>query len=577
MQKSNYAPLASTIFILFVFLGLGNAQVVDVFQNQEHEISTFVLKAVVDKDYTPAEIEILQDKNKDPKANWKNIEDQLYALALVQIENEVAFFQLHTRALNYHKQIEKQQRIRDEYYEESQVNPIFESIEIQLVSVLNNHGTYIIQYNFEKIQVRTYYLVNYLRNKVMPFKNGPSLMQQDVLKELTNSKFATLYLLQTKKLDTKQVDRIRATQSGEEKSPNFSTQISYNEAVVYPYFNGLIVEFSAFSQSSAILDNEAFRVLIKGQELQHLLAFYPEFRPVFELPLQDPTVEGYEALNNDDNFNITRFRSAPMELDLMQNMRINPDAKKLFSFSKHNFQHHGDTIKRFMGTTKYYFDQDGNIIRIESRDDKNQVVREEVRAYNESNQLITTQISDSDAELILATYENGHLNCIETIEISDDQSYGEETRELEIYQSHYALNRNYRYVINFNVIGTLDAQRSVQMRHIDGLKNCVNSLCVLKDDSGNVVAIRSESNPIDLLMNANNQPIESHFDHDRDQYFFNYDERNRLVTFKAFSSGSRVILMEYIYTNDSKKPVIIKETRASHVISHELELEFKTD
>ena len=56
-----------------------------------------------------------------------------------------------------------------------------------------------------------------------------------------------------------------------------------------------------------------------------------------------------------------------------------------------------------------------------------------------------------------------------------------------------------------------------------------------------------------------------------------YDERNRLVTFKSYSSGNRVILMEYIYTNDNKKPVIIKETRASHVISHELELEFRTD
>jgi hypothetical protein len=185
---------------------------------------------------------------------------------------------------------------------------------------LNNHGTYIIQYNFEKIEVRTYYLVNYLRNKVTPFKTGPTLVQQDILRELTNSKFATLYLLQTKKLDAKQVDRIRATQSGAEKSPNFSTQISYNEAVVYPYFNGLIVEFSAFSNSSAILNNEAFRVLIKGEDLQRLLAFYPEFRPVFQMPLQTPSAEGYEALNNDENFNLTRFRSAPLELDLMQSL-----------------------------------------------------------------------------------------------------------------------------------------------------------------------------------------------------------------------------------------------------------------
>jgi YD repeat-containing protein len=575
MQKNKNMKLLFSLLVLSIFSGVVHAQLTDVFQNKEYFVSTNVLSAEIDKEYTPSKIEILQDKNKEANLNWKNIEEQLYALALSQIKNDVAFFQLHTKAINFQKQIEKQQRIRDEYSRESKSNPTFESIEIQLVSVLNNYGTYILQYNFGNVKVRNYILADYQRNKITSINSTPNLPQQEILKQLTLSKFATLYLLQTKKLDLKNVERIRASQSGSDNLSSFSNHITYSEALVYPYFNGLMVEFSANSSSSAIFENEAFRILIKGKELNRLLAVYPEFRPVFQMPLQRPSDEVFEALNNDANFDLKRLRGAPKDLDLIEKLYEPQIPKNLFSVTINNYQHHGDTIKRFMGARKYFYDKSGNIARMEQRNEQNTVAGEETYSYDSENNLTAMQVSGSGAELILRNYENGVLDYIETIEISDYQAaYGEETRELDISQSHYAYNQNHRYILSLNVVGDLDVNRYVQIRHIGDKKYCINNLCLLTDDFGNVIAVRDKSYPIDLLMNEKNQPIESFFDNDRDRYAFTYDDQDRLITFSAFSSGNRTVLTEYNYHENEKKPVIILETRPSYVISQEIELEF---
>lgn len=41
--------------------------------------------------------------------------------------------------------------------------------------------------------------------------------------------------------------------------------------------------------------------------------------------------------------------------------------------------------------------------------------------------------------------------------------------------------------------------------------------------------------PIDILMNENNQPIESFLDNDRHHYSFTYDDKNRIETFTSIS------------------------------------------
>ncbi|MDN3725112.1 hypothetical protein QRD02_12015 [Aequorivita sp. SDUM287046] len=576
MKKSLYILLT----IIFYHLS-GNAQVVDVFQNKEYEYSTYVLEATSNKEYAPSKLEIYQDKNKEENKNWQNIESQLNTIALQQIENEIAFFQLHTKAVNYLKQLEELKRLENPRHEGSKFNPSFKNLKINLVSVVNNRGVYFIQYNFDDVHVKNYYLADYQNNKVIEINEAPNVRQQEALKKSTLSRLTALYLLQTKKLEVSNVERIRATQSEEEKLPDFSNRVDYSEALVYPYFSGLMIEFPANSKSSGIFDNKAFRVLVTGKELTEVLDVFPDFKPIFRQPLKHPTKSVIEILNNDQNFDLSRFSRAPKELQLLESLPLSQTDKKPFSLTISNYQK-SDTIKKFIGAKKFLFDENGTILRIEERNDRNDIAREEKYSYNESNQLTDIRILGYGNNLKLQNYDNDLLSYVQTIEIEDYQNaYGKELRDLNIHEQHFAYNTNYRYVLEFNVVGDFDQYRTIQSRHIADNGYCTYNFCLLTNNDGQVIAVKKNTgSPMDILLNSKGQPIESYLDNNRHHHKFTYDDSDRIKTFSTISDRRNTNFNEYQYHGNIEKPVTITETKSDHsttILIQEYEIAFWED
>ena len=578
MLKNNMKNTLYLLFVVCFFQVFGNAQVIDVFQNKEYEYSTYVVEAKSDKEYAPSQFEIYQDKNKEENKNWQNIDNQLQTIALQQIENEVAFFQLHTKAMNYLKQFDALKRLVEPYYESSNTNPEFKGIEIKLVSVANNRGVYFIQYNFDDVHLKTYYSVDYQNNKVIEINKILNLKQQEKLKKLTLSRLTALYLLQTKKLEVSNVERIRATQSGKENLPDFSKRIDYSEALVYPYFSGVMIEFPAYSKSSGIFENKAFRVLITGKELIELLDVFPEFKSIFRQPLKQSSTAIIKLLNNDENFDLSRFSRAPKELQLLESLPFSPTDRRFFSLTISNYQK-SDTLKTFIGAKKFFFDKNGNILRIEERNDRNEVSREEKFSYNTNNQLTDIRFLGYGNKLQLQNYDNDLLSYVETIEIKDYKTaYGTELRDLNIYEQHFVFNSNYRYVLDFNVVGDFDRNRTIQSRYVADNEYCTYHFCVLTNDDGQIIAVKKNTgSPIDILMNQNNQPIESYVDNNRHHYKFTYDDDGRITSFSSISDRKNTSFVEYQYHKNVEKPLTITETKTSHsttIMIQEYEIAF---
>lgn len=575
MKKTLYL-----LFVVCIFQVSGNAQIIDVFQNKELEYSTYTLEAKSDKEYAPSKFEIYQDKNKEENKNWQNIESQLKAIALQQIENEVAFFQLHTKAVNYLRQLNELKRLLDPYNENSNFNPSFKNLNITLVSVANNRGVYVIQYNFDNVHVTNYYLADFLNNKVVEINKIPNSRQQESLKKLTLSRLTALYLLQTKKLEVSNVERIRAIQSGVENLLDFSSRIDYSESLVYPYFSGLMIEFPANSKSSRIFENKAFRLLVTGKEVIELLDIFPEFKPIFRQPLKHPSDVIVEILNNDKNFDLSRFSRAPKELQLLESLSISKTDSKLFSLTVSNYQKR-DTIKAFLGAKKYLFDKNGNVLRIEERNDKNDISREEKYSYNKKNQLTDIRLLGFGKKLQLQNYDNDLLSYVETIDIKDYRtSYGTEIRDLDIHEQHFAFNDNYRYTLEFNAVGDFDRNRIIQSRYISANGYCTDNFCLITNDHGQIVAVKKNNgSPIDILLNSKSQPIESYLDNNRYQYRFTYED-DKIKTFSSISDGKNTNFVQYQYYNNPKKPLTITETKTDYsptVIIQEYEIAFWED
>lgn len=581
MQKNNLKEAFYLLFVMCFFQISGNAQIIDVFQNKEYDFSTYLLEGNSDKEYVPSKFEIYQDKNKEENKQWQNIENQLKTIALQQIENEVAFFQLHTKAVNYLKQLDELKRIVDPYHESSNISPDFTNIEISLVSVVNNQGTYYIQYNFDDVYVKDYYLADYQSNKIIAINKTPYSNQQKILRELTLNRLTAIYLIQTKKLDLDNVERIRATQSGEESLSDFSNRIDYSEALVYPYFSGIMVEFPANSKSSSIYDNKAFRTLLKGNELHQLLEVYPEFKPIFRQPLKKSSETIIKDLDDDDNFDLSRFSRAPKELQLWKTLNLSDTNPNVFSLTINNYQQ-SDTVKRFIGSKKYFFNKNGKVTRAEERNDRNNLAREEKYNYNEKNQLMDVRLSGYGNKLKLNNYENNLLSYTENIEINDYKTaWGKELVDLDISQQHFAYNNNHRYALAFNVVGDFDRNRTIQNRYISSNEYCTDHFCLLTNDSGQVVAVKKKTgSPIDILMNEKNQPIESYLDNDRYRYYFTYDDSDRIKTFSSISDSKNTSFVEYQYHKNIEKPLTITETKTSHsttIIIQEYEIAFWED
>lgn len=581
MQKNNIKETFCLLFVMCFFQISGNAQIIDVFQNKAYNFSTYVLEGNSNKEYIPSKFEIYQDKNKEENKQWQNIENQLKTIALQQIENEVAFFQLHTKAVNYLKQLDELKRIVDSYHESSNISPDIRNIEIKLVSVVNNQGTYYIQYNFDDVYVKDYYLADYQNNKIIAINKTPHSNQQKILRKLTLNRLTAIYLIQTKKLDLDNVERIRATQSGEESLSDFSNRIDYSEALVYPYFSGIMVEFPANSKSSSIYDNKAFRTLLKGNELHQLLEVYPEFKPIFRQPLKQPSKAIIKQLDDDENFDLSRFSRAPKELQLWKTLNLSDTNPNVFSATINNYQQ-SDTVKRFIGSKKYFFNKNGKVTRTEERNDRNNLAREEKYNYNEKHQLTDVRLSGYGNKLKLNNYENNLLSYTENIEINDYKTaWGKELVDLDISQQHFAYNNNHRYALEFNVVGDFDRNRTIQNRYISGNEYCTDHFCLFTNDSGQVVAVKKKTgSPIDILMNEKNQPIESYLDNDRYHYSFTYDDSNRIKTFSSISDSKNTNFVKYQYHKNIEKPLTITDTKTSHsttVIIQEYEIAFWED
>lgn len=576
MQKNNMKNTLYLLFIVCFFQVSGNAQIIDIFQNKEFEYATYVLEGKSDKEYAPSKFEIYQDKNKEENKNWQNIENQLKTIALQQIENEVAFFQLHTKAVNYLKQLDELKRLVYPYHEDSKINPSFKNLNITLVSVVNNRGIYFIQYNFDDVHVKNYYLADYQNNKVIEINKVPNVKQQEKLEKLTLSRLTALYLLQTKKLVVSNVKRIRATQSGQEKLPDFSKRIDYSEALVYPYFSGIMIEFPSNSKSSGIFENKAFRALVTGNELTELLEVFPEFKPIFKQPLKQPSNAIIEILNNDANFDLARFSRAPKELQLLENLHLSQIDRKLFSLTVSNYQK-SDTLKNFLGAKKFLFDKNGNVLRIEERNDRNDIAREEKHSYNENNQLTDVRFLGFGNKLKLQNYDSDRLSYIQTIEVNDYRTaYGTELRDLNIYEQHFAFNTNYRYTLDFNVVGDFDRNRTIQSRYVIDNEYCTQHFCLLTNNNGQVVAVKKKiGSPMDILLNSKSQPTESYLDNNY-HYKFTYED-DRIKTFSSISDGKNTSFVQYQYYNNLEKPLTITETKTDHsttIMIQEYEIAF---
>lgn len=571
----------SLLLIILTLCSIGSqAQITDVYQNRNYEIITRSFDQNIAKEYTPTTFEINQDKNRNGNENWANVEAQLVNIAVGSIKNEVAFFTIQSRIENNIEQANKRIRLeRKSQYGASgySTNFDFRDVDIVLYSVVNGFGTYAIQYNFEvladgdyaqverEFTTTRYFLAEYDKRVITEIGKPPTASQQGVLKKLTQAELRNLYLVQTQKLNLSDVERVRNAGKEPAIGLDFSTKVDFAEAVVYPYFSGLMVAFPQFSSSAQMFNNKSFRVLIKHDKVAELSSVFPKFKMVFNHALIQPSLDLAIKLNDADNFDLTPFKSPPIKREVLEFLDFD---KKIYTMEVQYYDWQ-DTLKKPRGSQTYYFDENQLLSRTEQIDEMGNIWVAKNYTYTPNGQLISLQTTASESTLKLYFYRDSVLNYTETIDLNRDRTYSGHSVEIQISQEHFAYNANARYSIKIDLVGELnpnDYQNTTALRLAEPHQYRTNLLSFILGKNQRVIGVKHHRfSLIDVLTNEKGLPLESYFDRDRYTYFFTYNDEGKIVKYEAYADGEIVRTVDYQYLDDASFPLLIRDTKSPEI------------
>lgn len=561
--------------LILIFLPICTwSQFIDVYQKKNYEISTYVLSENFKLDYAPSQLEIYQDKDRNGSTQWKAIEDKLYSIAIQNIKNEVEFFKIHSKAKKRNDQIEESIVLLGQNYgnEMSSSGFDFKKLEIQLLSVVNGFGVYAIRYNFDirgnsnyqavdEFSITKIYLADYQKGSIKEIGDSPTPPQQNAIKKAILPQLKMLYLLQTQKLELNEVERIRTIEKQEEI--DFSDKIDFSEALVYPLFSGILVEFPQYSVSSRIFDNQPFRILLKENEIDDIRKNYPEFSAVLPSKMKATSQEMIDKLNRNESFELNRFQLPPKEEGILNILNLNKNIKNL-SIQNHYMS---DTVKVKSGSITYEYDIHQKLQKIESRNDRDEIVKTINYFYDGPDLIAQTTASNHTNNLVLYFNQNGILTTKNNIEKKFyGDTYGGRTMKLVFEQEHIIYFGNRRYSFTLDLVGKVKPKEyRIWERSIEGNEFCTQFACILTDSNQRVIGVKNKRNSIvEVLTNSKNQPLE--FYYDRYHNVFEYDDWDRIKTFETYEARKLKKTMEYHYKTDKIQPLTITENGSSNLI-----------
>lgn len=562
------------ISLLLHSLAAFSSDIYDVYQQQSYRYNSRIYTETIKADYLPAKLELIQAKIENADADILQTEEKFKSVILASVTSEFQYFKLQTlfkeqlKRLNQYYLRKQQNGEYDQLYEVTSTNQL-KSVEIELLSIVNGFATYEVRYEMEiktaneyktvwkeDILVQ-YYIVHLKTGKTHPV-SPLNTTQQQIVKTSAEAKLKKLYLLQTQKIKLSEIERIRNIEK--EGNISFEQKIDLSEAIVYPYFSGVLITFPSFTKSSGLFENEPFRVFIQPKELPAFYKDFPLYKDIFNVPAQSVHPEAIRQLADNKNFDLSIFRTAPKDLDLIQSITQKPI--RTFSVSKYNQS--SDSVTELIFTKNYYFNLNQTLNRSEERDKQGKVVTEDTYLYNNNNQLIGIVSGGGKEELEVYYYDGNNLSGREKYHIYNDYRFAKV--EMEAKDETYFYIANYRYTFNYPMVGKFDHSNSyhaINYRSVGKNSNCSNYYCFVLDDEKRIIGLEKMSNElVDVLTDSLGRPKESYFNNGRENYFFDYDQEGRITKFSYLYDKKIIHDMKFQHLDEEAVKVRITDEQA---------------
>ena len=578
------ALIVALILIQFSKLNASDLQIIDVFNNKTYSFKQIYKEVKSTQINVFGETQVItyvpDNANTIP---LKKISDRMFAITNIEWNNEGSFLLLYKEAKNkisvYLELINSRNYRNDygEYDEENRSIPRLKEIECKPISVTDQLIWYRIEYTFEissrnrddqhEVKVIHFYTANGITGQVNQIRNT---LNQNSLETVTKKLvpyFTHDYLIRTEKLSAPEIvesvsgegeyeeDQVEIVDRIHHPMQNMigkdSTQIcsdlcehlNFSESEFYLFGWGIVVEFPQFSVSSKVYGGDAFSIFLPYNKVEFLRQYLPTiYFPATGKNISS-TVKGFNEKKLIEN--IGKINNFPSIENIVAQQSGNKKVKSIFINSYQLFK---DDKSNYRGRFTIKYDSTGKITERTFENENKVLSSKEFLHYDKLNRLIESRRTGD------RYYTEDHYYFYDTNNnLSSHYSYDENST----YAEYFFYNNNCVYRIN---IGNLivNSSEPIASYTINGNEITFGGVTYVMDQNNCPTGMRKAKYSYQQFQVGHDDKgriIESHFENDRRNCYFDYDKENRIARCQNFEFQNPSVILDYYYSEEQPLPI----------------------
>lgn len=583
------------IVLSITHLEASDLQIVDVFNNKTIGFKQVYKEVKSSQVNVFGETEVITyiPENSNTSA-LKQISSQLLQITNSDWNNEISFLQLFKEAktkINVYLELINSQNSRNDYGENDEENktiPRLKEIECKPVSISDQLIWYRIEYTFgisrrerndeNEIKLVHYYTADMLSGKLEKIKNNLNQVALDNITKKLVPYFTHDYLIRTEKLSPSQIVETDEEEDGDEDyyerihrpmqkmigkdsvsiCQDLCQHLNFSEASFYLFAWGIVIEFPQYSESSKVYGGDAFSIFMPYTRCELLRPYLPEIY----FPRSSQTIKtSIKDFNEKMLFEkITKISNFPSIENVVAEQKGNQKIKSIFIKS---FQLFKNDQSNYRGLFSITLDSSGKIISRTYENEQKKLESKEVFHYDRLNRLVESKKNNGRKNI-----ENHYYNYDEHNNLMSHFSYDENS----VNGEYFFYNNNFVYRISINNL-ELNFSGGITNYEINKSEITFGGLTYVMNEKSLPIGMRKAKysyQQFSVGHDAKGRIVESHFENDRRNCYFDYDKNDRLSRCQSTEYQNPTIVLDYYYDDQQSLPVkYIKNTLQNNILEKE--------
>jgi len=437
--------------------------------------------------------------------------------------------------------------------------PVLTEVECEAISLINN--TFFFSLNFEcvmnrgrrsenSILITHYYVANLVSGQISLWKNELNQAQQDKLQKKLALQVNDNYKVSTSKLNKKELD-VANEGTADEECVDVCAKIDFSEADIFWFAWGVVVNFQPFTHSSMVYGGDGFQIFVPVNEAKELLARNSKFSFLKSIEVPSTNIKSFHYQNKMMEF--SEIRSIPKIVHVLQ---INPSSKKVKTLVITRKQLFRDGEANFQNKAYYDYNKSGQLLSIRSEDKAGNQLGSEFFTYDASGNCTEHLTRNKNNETVKTYLYDQNNNLISLSTIGDRGN--SKTQYFYTADKVYSFDfSNFTSIDDFNLSSHFFNEKEF---HFPNLKYLLN-------EQGKIKGLKATKHVYQqgqIARDDKGRMVESHFERDRYNYYWDYDELDRFALWQYFEYTKPSRTAEYFYDGNSLFPYRLLNTHSQY-------------